>query len=423
MAAFFGLDPADNQADDLNVDDMDIGPDPDFQEGCQFNKKRNDDGNLVPKPGRKRNWLTGYCRVPCEEDERRHPVTGVCTTLDDLEHEGVDLGRQYRYKPTERSIVDRSADDKRDRWAANNPNNDPNNDPNAWCPAGTRFNLATKKCKKVPECKAWQAVNPRTGRCAAREFLKRQVTEQQPHGPRLYEGEDSIRDANKKWAPDDETLVNNRPGMDDMINFIKASFLTVADLRTMRGVHEASTIHGIEDDGQTGGPPVEMIGLYSPPQRKKCDNSTFTRFLVSDFYACGFKKVGVLPDEDQDIENLVLKMGNDSDFIFIHKPMTYNLVKVLLKATQRSQQNRKFAVVNPEGVWRILVRYIPANMSLVQYRNIIDALNFEVQAPDGENRGAVAAYLDGIKPNDWCVSFHEFDGDTNPDWPAAAEDD
>ena len=413
---------ADN-ASDIDMDDVpvnlgneagDIGDDPEFQEGCRFTKTDQ------LRPGRKRNWLTGYCRVPCPEGEQRHPVTGVCTTLDELrEEEGVDLGRQFEYGAIERSIVDRS--DKRDDFAplvdpalgdANLPNNN-------YCPAGTRLNRPTGKCKKVPQCNRWEAVNPRTGRCATREYLKRQVTEQQPNGPFLYEGEDDLKRGNEKWSPSATTTIANRPGVffDDMKNLIWASWLTVADLRTMRGVHEAGRIHGIQDDGQVDGDidlDIQMIGIYSPPQRKKCENSTFTRFLVSDFYACGFRKVEIIPQDNNvhHIDDFIVQKGNDQDFIFIHKEINFDMMKQFLKATQRSQQNRKFIVVVPLGVWRVLVRYVQFDGPLQQHDQDIDAIDFDAGAPDPQIPDAVALYLDGILPNIWCVSWHEFDNET-----------
>lgn len=403
MADDFGLDDADNVGNDAM--DIDIGDDPDFQEGCQTTRG----GEL--RVGRKRNWLTGYCRVPCPNGEQRHPQTGVCTTLDDLREEGVHLGRQFEYVPVERSIVDRSAPDKRDRWAplVNPALGDANLPNNNYCPAGTRLNLGTKKCKKVPQCNRWEAVNPRTGRCATREYLKRQVTEQQPHGPFLYEGEDSIEHANEKWYPDNPTMINNRQGLDVMQDFIRDSGLTVADIRTMRGVEEAGRIHGIQDDGQVGGPNVDLIGVYSPPQRKKCENSTFTRFLVSDFYACGFRKVEIIDNGDNEhIDNFIVNIGNDQDFIFIKKNMaTFDMLKQLLKVTQRCQQNRKFVVVHDVGLWRILIRYVPyAGGSLEDYYDHVDGVHFDPQDQH------LADYLDAYAADIMSVSVHAFDDET-----------
>lgn len=383
-------------ADDMNIDEH-------FQEGCHLKKDRH--GNVLPAgDNRKRNWLTGYCRVPCPEGERRHPGSGVCTSLEELEEEGLDLGLQYQYEPVQRSIVDRSAEDRRDRF-------DDNHEGNAWCGDGQHLNIATGKCKIKPVCEVWQAVNPRTGRCAAREYLKRQVTDLEPSGPRLYEGEDDIPYTNDRWVPHDNTLLNNRVNMQDMRNFIISSLLTVADLRTMRGVHHAATTDGLKDDGQIGGDlDLKIVGLYSPPQRKKCENSTFTRFLVSDFYACGFRKADSLPvDNPGDyLESFIVHVGNDEDFIFLHDLLTPTMMKRFMRATQRSKENRKFAVVAPEGVWRVLVRYEEFVGTLEENYQYIDAIDLSTGAPNATYE-LLAGFLDGLAPNTWCVSWHRFD--------------
>ena len=370
--------------------------DPEFREGC----------SIARWPGRKRNWLTGYCRVPCAEGEQRHPQTGVCTTLDDLEHEGVDLGRQFEYGAIDPSIVDRSALDKRDRF-------DPNHEGNAWCPAGKELNLATGKCKNVPQPKRWQAINPRTGRVVTREYLKRQEPE-----PYIYLGEDDLEHENTKWSPQTDTMITNRPGNNAdtvaMREFIKNSRFSVADLRTMRGVEEASRLHGITEDGQGGGDSPAVIGIYSPIQRKKCEASTFTRLIVSDFYACGFRKAVNLLDGDQ-LDDFIIHKGNPDEFIFVYTGAEFDALnlKGYLKVSYASGQDRKLLVIEERGVWRLLIRFLQSVQP--QYNDGIDSMELGNIPFDNEPRLA-AAMLDGFENNVIAdilsVSYHEFDNET-----------
>ena len=305
------------------------------------------DEDCVLNSGRTRNWLTGYCRKPCPQAQ--HPTTGACVSQEWYDHPDRNWGDNlyFSYTPVGASLRDLS-DQPFDKYEDSN-----------YCKPGQKRNVNTGKCAKPPNCRKWQVLNPRTRRCVTREYLKRQELEP-PHYLVEFENDDT----QAEWHPTiEQSLATHNIEVEPDIISIRKMFqndmfqgwdITVADMRTMLGVRLVA-VEQLQNN--------VTVGIYSPEQRKYCEGSTFTKLLVSHFYACGFRHAKILntqsPNFTTDLEN-VCKIASPSQWVFLEND--YFCYEVLRYLMQLELEPRRFLKVVESGVFRIFIaRSIPEN--------------------------------------------------------------
>ena len=363
-------------------------------------------GNNGCPDGKVRNWLTGYCRRPCKNAQVLDPRAGKlgrCVDQADLDVRGIE--DEFRYTPVAVSYLDRRTKTDGSLRPLDNMVDDEQCQPLANGKE-RQMNTVTGKCKI--KCKDYQARNPRTGRCSTREYLKRQKPAADPNGPFLYPHEDDIAHDNHKWVPDGNALMGTRAGPfnEPMRQFILNAEVSVADLKTMRGVHVVSA-GGVAVDnlGVQHGQQIRIVGLYSVKQRKKCEGSTFTRMVVSTFYACGFRKSKVY-EGFADVTNLLDRSSiADDDFIFLHGIDTDIIREIVYNCA--GQKNSRFLLVDGHGVLRILIRTQDENNV-----GLMQGFNWDEGWGGVEQRAAYATQKDQLFPGHISFSYHVFDEET-----------
>lgn len=372
-----------------------------------------------------RNWSTGRCRTPCKNHQAINPDTGRCVTktylkakhyqgdLTDGEYRSAlqDDGITRRYSShrpySSRSYVDRAVDGLGDfdysdfeykerkprsygsRYYGRSRYEDVLVDDDNCFPR--QLNLSTGRCKTP--CEPWEAINPETGRCVTKEYLYSLDWD-------LYDSdeEDDMAE-NIKWSPSTYQTRERHNGNGVLAKLIDASHLNVADLRSLRGLHQVS-------QNNLNGPPVRVVGHYSPSQRKWCDKSSIMRVLHSDAEKCGFKNAEVVDNVPSSKMKDVMK-GSGKNFTFVSGPSLNEKViaEILTAATGKSI---KFVLIDPRGVWRILV----AKADVKRETNELEAELRPLFSKDGQNRKKLANKLDKHFEDEVSISYHEFDDQT-----------
>lgn len=379
-----------------------------------------------------RNWSTGRCRTPCKNHQAINPDTGRCVTktylkakhyegdLTDYEYrsalqdDGITRRHSSRRPSSSRSYVDRAVDRLGDfdysdfeykqrkprsygsRYYGRSRYGDNRSDLRDLLVADDhcyprKLNLLTGRCKTP--CEPWEAINPATGRCVTKEYLESLDWD-------LYDSdeEDDMAE-NIKWSPSTYQTRERHSSNGVLTSLIDASHLNVADLRTLRGLQQVS-------QNNLNGPPVIVVGHYSPSQRKWCDKSSIMSVLHSDAEKCGFKNAEVIDDAPSDkLENMMKSSGKNFTFVSGLSLNHEVLAEAVATATGKSI---KFALIDARGVWRILV----AKTDVKRETNELEAELRPLFSKDGQNRKKLASKLDKHFEDKVSISYHEFDDQT-----------
>lgn len=252
-----------------------------------------------------------------------------------------------------------------------------------------KLNLATGRCRTP--CEPHKAIDPETGRCINISTLL-------TYDYNLYDDdEDDYMAENIKWTPTtSQTIANHKDK--HLKDLIERSRLTVADLRTMRGIEQASV--------------EQMWGHYSSGQRKQCDNSIFSQVLrITNLSKCGFRNVEAINTKNSYLHEKLQTAGEDFTFIFGYK-LTPVVLNYIMAACKEHGQDVKLAVVDGNGVFRILYNGNADYPDPDEYPDFVPQISDEEFNTYNKSRQNLAKGLDDVFRNYASITYHAFDDQT-----------
>ena len=287
----------------------------------------------------RRNWFTGRCKTPCKNHQAINPITGRCVTKtylialhelgyisdDELDLENDGVGRSHGMNSIEETVFmeedSKTKSDLRDGLVED-----------LDCYPRKR-NLLTGRCKSP--CESHMAINPSTGQCVTKRYLRTLDFS-------LYdEDEECTMAANIMFVPSVDQSIKAAGENQALKNLIKTSVLTVADLRTMRGIYLGSK-------ELTQGP---LFGIYSHSKRVGCETS-----YLQNVFTPEIKKCGIIDPEKYNPNEFVDMMSSaGNNFTWVTGASALDVLTDLNTKVNELPNDLRLLIVNDTGILRVLI--------------------------------------------------------------------
>ena len=292
----------------------------------------------------RRNWFTGRCKTPCKNHQAINPITRKCVSKtylislhelgyisdDELDLENDGVGRYYE--------VDHEKHEKHEKYVEEDTEEKRKSDlrdglvDDIDC-YPRKLNILTGKCKAP--CESHKAINPATGQCVTKRYLRTLDFN-------LYdEDEEDMMAANIMFVPSVDQSIKAAGNNVNLIKLIRGSVLTVADIRTMRGIYLGSK-------EMNNGP---LFGIYSPKKRFGCENNYLKNVLTPASQKCGIISPGKY--DSNEVKDMIEMAGDN--FTWVTGLSVIEVLKDVSTTLKNLPKDLRLLIVNDTGILRLVV--------------------------------------------------------------------